>query len=441
MNIKKIVIYLASLVLAGSIFTSQAYAAQLLDKVIAVVNDDVISQYELDNYTKIVVANMQAQGNNALPSKDVLQEQVLNRMILDKIQVQLAEQSGIEADSIMVSEAIQHIARQQNKNVEGLKQSIEEKGIKFDDFRQIVRNDLLVQRVQAREVAQDVVIAKSDVESFLSSPAGQDQSGTEYKLSHILLLAPESPTPSALKKVQNKAEELVTSLQQGADFHKTAMSQSSGRQALNGGDLGWRTTGELPTIFVNYVPTMKVGDIVGPIRSASGFHIIKLTDKRTSNDASKLETHVRQILIVPDSNTSSDEAKAILTSLRQQLIKGADFAKLAQKKSQDVRSAAKGGDIGWVHEKVVLPKFYEVMAKLRNNEISEPFQTDEGWYLIQVLDRRNQLTSDEAAWNRAVEVLTMRKTNEAIEAWTKRIRDEARVNILLPNQGGKQSTT
>lgn len=431
MKIKKIVICLAFSAVTICMTPQMVYAGQVLDKVIAVVNSDVISKYELDNYTNLIVANMQSQGNTTLPPKDVLQEQVLNQMVLNKIQLQLAEQAGIVVDSITVSEAIAHLAQQKKQNLAQLKGSMESLGVNFDEYRNYIRNDLIIQRLQAREVAYDVVVAKSDIESFLSSPAGQDHSGTEYRLSHILLLAPETPTPAALKQVQTKAEDLVTSLKSGADFQKTAMTKSAGRQALSGGDLNWRTTGELPTLFVNYVPTMQVGDIVGPIRSASGFHIIKLIGKRTAIESDRIETHVRQILIVPDHNTSSEEAKTILTSLRKQLLKGADFAKIAQKRSQDLRSAAKGGDMGWVSEKAVLPQFYQVMSKLRNNEISEPFQSEDGWNLIQVIDRRTQLTSNEAAWNRAIEILTARKTNEAIETWTKRIRDEARVSIML----------
>jgi peptidyl-prolyl cis-trans isomerase SurA len=431
MNIKNIVTKLAFISFASLFCLQPAAAKQVLDKIVAVVNNDVISQYELENYTKLLVADLKAQSDAALPPKEILQEQALNRMILDRIQLQLAEQSGIEVDSITVSQALQHLSQQKGQSLEQLRYETESRGVKFDEYRELVRNELIIQRLQAREVSQDVAIAKSDIESFLSSPAGQDNTGTEYKISHILLLAPESPTPTALKQVQAKADEIVASLKKGADFQKTAMAKSAGRQALNGGDLGWRNTGELPTLFVNYVPTMQIGDIVGPIRSAGGFHIIKLQDKRTANEDHKTETHVRHILIVPDKNASSEEAKAVLTAIRKQIVKGADFSKIAAKKSQDIRSASKGGDMGWVNEQSVLPKFYEVMSKLRNNEISEPFLTEDGWNLVQVLDRRTRHTSDEAAWNRAMEILTIRKTNEAIEAWTKRIRDEARVSILL----------
>lgn len=430
MNIKDTVRKLASALLISSICIQPLFAKEVLDKIVAVVNNDVISKYELENYTKLVAADIKLESNGPLPPKEVFREQVLNRMILDKIQMQLAEQYGIEVDSITVSQALQHMAQQKGESVEELKRKVELSGIPFDEYRAWVHNEILIQRLQSREVSQDLAISKSDIESFLSSPAGQDNSGIEYRLSHILLLTPESPTPAMLKQVQAKAEAIVASLKGGADFQKTAMSKSAGRQALNGGDLGWRSSGEMPTMFVNYVPNMKVGEIAGPIRSAGGFHIIKLQEKRTNREDS-IETHVRHILIAPSKSASSDEAKAMLISIRKQLAKGADFAKIAAKRSQDQRSASKGGDLGWVNEQSVLPEFHQAIAKLRNNEISEPFKTEDGWNLVQVLDRRTRNTSGEAAWNRALEILTIRKSNEAIESWTKRIRDEAQVKILL----------
>jgi len=200
------------------------------------------------------------------------------------------------------------------------------------------------------------------------------------------------------------------------------MSTSAGKQALKGGDLGWRSIGEVPTLFVNYVPVMKTGEVIGPIRSAGGFHIIKLQAKRAGDEIVHTETHVRQIL-------NSD--RKTVDKLRDDVLKGADFAKLAEQHSQDSTTASKGGDMGWVTENSVSSKFYNVIAKLRNNELSEAVHTEDGWSLIQVLDRRTQRSSDEAATSRAVELLTMRKTNEALEVWMKRIRDEAHVEILV----------
>jgi peptidyl-prolyl cis-trans isomerase SurA len=421
----------ATLLLILCVACQPLFAAQSLDRIVAVVNGDAISQTELDNYTKMVVSDMQGQGMEALPPRDELQQQVLNRMILNKIQLQLAQQYGIEVDSLSVSQAIQSLAQQQDISVETLRRTIEAKGINYSDYREHVKTEMIIQTLQNKEVSQDVSITKADIENYLNSPAGQDNSGNEYKMSHILIALPESPSPEVLKKSQAKAEALVAKLKAGGDFKAAAIATSSGRQALNGGDLGWRPAGELPALFVSYAPTMEKGEVVGPIRSSSGFHIIKMQDKRVANDTQRCETHVRQILIKTDVHTSAAEAQRTLRLLKQQVAKGADFAKLAIQKSQENRTAEKGGDMGWVNEETVVPKFYQAMAKLRNLEISEPFETEDGWHLIQVLDRRTQRTSDEAAWNKAREVVGMRKANEALESWTKRIYDDARVEILL----------
>ena len=433
MKINNLVISIAISVISIATPYKLALANQSLDRIVAIVNSDVISQSELDGHTRLVAADMRQQAGTELP-RDVLQRQVLNRMIIDKIQLQMAEQVGIEVDSIAVSQAMHDMARQNGQTLEDFKISTQARGIDFNSYRETIRTDMITQTLQSREVGQEINVSKNDIESFLNSPAGQDQSGTEYRISHILIATSESPSPEALKRAQSEAQDIVTKLKSGDEFQKIAMTKSAGRQALKGGDLGWRTTGELPTLFVSYVPTMQVGDIAGPIRSASGFHIIKLQEKRVSAEESRTETHVRQIFVKTDANTSNEEAKAALHALQQKIKKGANFAKLAAQKSQEARTAEKGGDMGWVNEKIVLPKFYQVMTKLRNNEVSEPFQTDEGWHLIQVLARRTQRSSDEAAWNKAREVLTMRKANEVLEAWTKRIRDDAQVEILLADE-------
>lgn len=418
----------------GLILCLNSVSAQQLDRIVAVVNGDAISKTELDNYTKLVISDMKQNTGASLPSKEVLQQQILNRMVLDKIQLQMAQQYGIEVDSMTVSQAIQELARQQGESVENFRKTIESKGLNYSDYRELIKTEMIIQNLQNKEVNQNVSVSKADIENFLNSPAGQDNSGAEYKLAHILLPVPESPTPEALRKSEVQANAVVAKLKAGADFNNVAISTSAGQQALKGGDLGWRSAGEIPTLFVSHTPAMNVGDIVGPIRSSSGFHIIKLQAKRVAAESQRSETHVRQILIKTDVNTSKAEAEKALRLMKQQINKGADFAKLAIQKSQENRTAEKGGDMGWVNEETVLPRFNQVMAKLRNSEMSEPFETEEGWHLIQVLDRRTQRTSDEAAYNKAREILSIRKANESLESWTKRIRDEARVDILISGE-------
>lgn len=414
-----------------SCITFSVLAREELDRIIATVNKDVISLCELDNYIKIVTLDAK---EHELPTKDILRRQVLNKMILDKIQLQLADEYGIDVDSVVVSQSLQSMAASQNISMQELQTQIESKNVNFADYRELLKQEIIMSRLQSREVAQDVVISKSDIESYLNSPAGQDQSGTEYHLGHILLSAPEQPTPEELQKTQQEADKIVETLKNGEDFAKTAMENSSSQQALKGGDLGWRSSAELPTLFVSFVPSMNTGDIVGPIRSASGFHIIKLHDKRVGNQELLSEYHVRQILLKPNENKSDQEVEATMHKILQQLKSGSDFAKLAHKNSEETRTASKGGDMGWISKKSVLPKFYDVMSSLEENAYSEPFRTDAGWHVIQLLDKRTHYSSNEAAWNKARDVLAMRKTGEMLEVWAKRLRDEANVQIFLDEQ-------
>jgi peptidyl-prolyl cis-trans isomerase SurA len=289
-----------------ALYAHHANARQPLDKIVAIVNDQVISESELNKYEKVLGARIKQQGGATLPPKTEWQKQVLNHMIAEKIQLQLAKQLGIEIDGFAVSQAIEEMARVQNTTIEQLKRETEKQGFHFNDFREFIRVQMTLQSLHAREIGQDITVSKHEVESFLNSTAGQDQSGTEYQLGHILLALPEAPTPQILQKAQAEAEQLAKDLRSHLDFSKTAMTKSTGRHALNGGDLGWRTAAELPTLFVNYVPTMNVGDIVGPIRTTGGLHIIKLLDKRTKDIQAELENHVLQIVITP-SNTLTNE--------------------------------------------------------------------------------------------------------------------------------------
>lgn len=418
--------------LAIAFYVNNVTARQTVDKIVAVVNDEVISQSELDRYTTLMTSELIGQSNGGLPPSKELQKQILNHMILDRIQMQMARAYGIEMDSFAVTQAIQEIARQQHLSVDQLKHEVESRNINYNDYRELIRTEMITQSLQSREIGHEITVAKHEVESFLSSAAGQDQSGVEFQLGHILLPLPDAPTPEILKKAQTEAEKLIKELRNGADFSKMAMAKSAGRQALNGGDLGWRTAAELPTLFTNYVQNMQVNEVAGPIRSTGGMHIIKLLDKRVNSKQAQIEAHVLQIVLTPSNKLSSDEAKILITDLHKQIKQGAEFSKVAEQNSHDTRSANKGGDIGWVTADVVPETFANVMRTARSGEVSQPFLTEEGWTIIQVLDKRLQRSSDSSEWDRAMQILTMRKMNEAMEAWTKRIRDEAQVKILLP---------
>lgn len=409
---------------------SASALVQKLDSVVAVVNKDVITRSELDDKVSLMVAQY-ADQIQVLPPRDVLRKQILDRMIIDLLQVQYAKSTGIEIDSVSVDQAIKQIANQQGLSQGELRKSIEEQGVSFATFVDQMKTELTISQLQQRDILQDVTVSKADIDSFLNSPVGQDQTGVEYHLGHILVMMPDRPTPAELDKTKEKAEGIVKSLKKGSNFQQMAMANSDGRNALKGGDLDWKKIGQLPTLFVKHVPSMNVGEVVGPIRSASGYHIIKLMNKRMGEEELHVETHVRQILIKPGKHTSDAEAKAALEKLRQQILDGGQFAKLAEQKSEELSTASKGGDLGWVTEDTVLPKFYRKINKLAVNDISRPFKTELGWHLVQVLDRRTQNTSMEAARNQAVQVLRERRFNEKLSAWLKRLRDESKVEVMM----------
>lgn len=401
-----------------------------IDKIVALVNNEIITNVELMQYKKLLLAQLDLR-QITLPEESILKKQILNQMILEKLQLQLAMNAGIEVDSLELNAAMQTVAHNAGLTLTAFQQQLTRNGIALTTFKTNLQNEIILEKLRDREIGHEIVISNADIDGFLNSPLGQDQSGAEYHLRHILLTIPEAPTPQVTSAIKQQAINLVTELKAGADFAKMAVAKSAGQQALNGGDLAWRKISEIPTLFIKYVPTMAINDIVGPIPSANGFHIIKLVDKRIGNIKPHLETHVRQIFLKPNNHASDLDLKNKLLKFRQQILQGKDFATIAKRNSEELNTADNGGDLGWVDEKAVLPKFYQQMQLLKNSEISQPFKTELGWHLIQVLDRRSQVTSIAAARNKVKAILRDRKYQELLEAWLKRLKDNAKIEILL----------
>ena len=428
MTKSKIIIYIV--ILLNTVIGNVLYAKQSLNKIAATVGSDIITTSELSQKTDVVINHLSKQ-NVSLPSRNILERQVLNKIILDKIQLQMAKQLAIEVDSTSINQTIEDLAKQEHLTVSEYKQKIQKDGITFADFREHIKTELIISKLQQRELGNEIRISNADIEGYLNSSAGQDNSGVEYNLGHILVVAPEHPTPTALKQVELKAKNLVHELKNGKDFKQLAMANSGDMRALDGGDLGWRQLSEIPTIFVKHAHNMQINEIIGPIQSASGFHIIKLYGKRLGKTSEHTELRVKQILIKPSSNTSEQEAKKILETLRKQIVQGQDFGKLAEKKSEELHTAVKGGDLGWITETSVVPEFWNNLIKLPTGEISEPFKTELGWHLVQISERRNSNFSKDALRKRAIEILRERKFNEMLEIWLKKIRDETKIDVLL----------
>ncbi len=421
------------LVFCVFVLTPLSLSAQVLNRTIATVNDDAITESELVFQTNLLTLRSK-QNESELPPTTELQKQVLERMISEKLQLQQAKELKIEIDENTLNQTIQEMASRDGLSLEQMREFLDDQKISFDDFRDNIKKELTISRLQQQELGPHITISKTDVDNFLNSPEGQDQTGIEYHLGHILLSFGENSLPQEVQKTEKNAKEIIQQLRAGADFAQLAMSKSSGQQALNGGDLGWRKAAELPTLFAKQTPTLQVGEVFGPIRNNNGFHIIKLLDKRANGSTTlktQFETHVRQILITSNDKTSEKDAQTLLAKAFDQINKGTPFAKMAEKYSQETSSAAKGGDIGWVTEKSVVPEFFQQMTKLRPGEVSHPFKTELGWHLIQVVERKIQQNTSETMRNKAMEVLYQRKFEEYVASWLKRIRQEAEVKIFL----------
>jgi len=365
-----------------------ASAIQPLDKIVAVVNEDVITKNELASRVSDYASQLKL-SNSTSPEMEALTKQVLERIIRNRIQLQLAEKLGIKIDDIALNRMLEQLASSNSVTLDQLKSKLEETGIEFNRFREQTRKELIIKQLQQRLVANKVNVSDQEIKQFIQQNIEKKSENTRYHLLHILVATPESATPDDLISSKEKAMGIYTKIMEGDDFKKLAVKYSEGRNALKGGDLGWRKGGELPENFVSAANKLEVGDTTLPIHSASGYHILRLVDKSNKQNFIT-QTHARHILILTDANTSDDEAKKLLEEIKIKLKNGDDFAQLANEHSQDPGSKPNGGDLGWADPDNFVPEFEDVMIKLKEGEISEPFRTQFGWHVLQVLGRREQ---------------------------------------------------
>lgn len=403
-------------------------AAQPLDAIVAVVNDDVVVQSEIDREVALVIPQLQQQGT-AVPPPDQLHKQVLERLILKRLQQQRAEELGLAVDEASLVEAMSNIAARNGLTLPELAATLEAGGIRFEDFREDTRMQILTSRLQSQVVAKNVHVTDQEVDRFLQKEADTLIPREQVRLQHILIALPETPTPEQAAKAERKARELVAKLRSGADFAALAAANSDGRTALQGGDLGWFQMATVPSLVADLVYTLPKGEVTDPLRSPSGYNIIRISDIKGGLPESITQTHARHILVRTNELVSDGDAKTRLSQLRQRVVGGADFGTLARAHSDDTGSALKGGDLDWINPGDVVPDFEEQMNKLGPNEVSQPFQTPFGWHIVQVLERRNQDTADELMRLRAREAIQQRKMEEATETWLKQLRDEAYVEM------------
>lgn len=408
--------------------STTAKDAILLDRVVAIVDDDIVMQSELDSRVRSVSNRLRSQGAS-LPSLSVMESRVLNQLLLESIQLQLANRAGIRVSDNQLNETINNIARSNNLSLEQFEAELRREGETYSDAREQIRREMLVSRVQQREIDRRVRVTEQEVDNYLASKEGRTQSGTEYYVGHILIAVSESASAEQRQLAEAKAQRVLGALQNGADFQKTAVAESDGRQALNGGIIGWRKETELPSIAADILPGLAVGEPSDLLRSGSGIHIIASLDKRGGEQQIIKQFKVRHILVSPNEIRSDAEAKANINKLYQRILSGDDFAELARENSDDPVSAIDGGDLDWVSLGQMVPQFEAEMLASEIGQTRPPFRSDFGWHVLQVLDSRQQDVGALVQRNQARQVIKRRKYEDELASWLQEIKAEAFIEV------------
>jgi peptidyl-prolyl cis-trans isomerase SurA len=399
-----------------------------IDRIVVVVNDDIITASDVETRLQAIRKRLATQKTTP-PPDDILRRQVMEHMVMERLQLQRARELGITADNDQVERAIGQIAEQNRTTPQRMRLDTEKEPGGFRAFQNEVRTQILIRQLVEREINNRVFVSEIEVENFLASQAGR-AGGIEYNLSHILIALPEKASPEAIAQARQKAGNVLAELQRGANFAQMAISHSQGQNALEGGGIGWKKTGELPDLFINAVRDLEPGKVSDVLRSPNGFHVLRLNDRRGgTGSANVTQTHARHILIKTGELVSVAEAQRRILQLRERLLAGEDFAATARVRSEDIGSAVNGGDLGWVNPGQTVPEFEKVMNALKPGEISEPVRSSFGVHLIQVLERRERDVSHERELTSARNQIRARKADERYEQWLRQLRDEAYVDI------------
>lgn len=405
----------------------------LVNKIVVVVNDDVITSQEVEERMQNIVRRLQAQGT-ALPKEEDLRKQLLERMIVDRAQLQLAKENGFKVDDVLLDRSMQRLAEQNKLSLQEFRNQIERDGTSYASFREEVREDILIQRIREREVDSKIQVSELEVDNYLAAEEQAPKVKQELNLAQILVRIPENAAPEVIAKQLAKAEDIQKKLQSGEDFAKLSATFSDAPEALKGGDIGWREQDKLPRIFVDAINRIKVGEVSEIVRSANGFHLVKLNGRRdlpkgADAPAAPQQTNVSHILIKVNQVVSAAEAKAKLEDIRKKILdKTATFEDMAKQFSNDL-SAAKGGELGWIFPGDTVPEFEQAMNKLQIGQISEPVQSPFGFHLIKVTERKSDELSPERKRVAARQALRERKSEEELQSWIRELRDRAYVEF------------
>lgn len=432
MNVKtKLSDCLRPLLLGAALLAATAQAeVRPLDRVVAIVDSDVVMQSQLDARLREVQQTIDKRGGS-LPPENVLKQQVLERLIIENIQLQIGDRSGIRITDEELNQAMGTIAQRNGMSLEQFREALARDGLSYADARDQVRREMIISRVRQRRVAERIQVTDQEVQNFLASDLGKMQLSEEFRLANILIPVSEGASSSEIQAADRQAQELYQQLQQGADFAQLAVSRSASENALEGGEMGWRKAGQLPPPFDSMISQLNPGEVTEPVRTPGGFIILKLIEKRGGDTQVRDEVHVRHILIKPSEIRSEEETRRLVERLYQRIVDGEDFAELAKSFSEDPGSALNGGDLNWIDPNALVPEFREVMNNTASGELSKPFKSPYGWHVLQVMGRRATDSSAQFREQQAANLLRNRKYDEELQAWLRQIRDEAYVESKL----------
>ena len=404
---------------------------ELLDRVAAVVNDGIVLQSELDEQVAMIADRLKGQKLE-LPPQNVLRQQVLERLVLQEIQMQRANRAGLKVPDEALNSALQDVAQRNNIPLSQLPEVLASQGVDYASYREAMRRELTLTLLRQRDVIQRISVTPREVDQYLEKQKNAPEQSGEYNVSHILIAVPQAATPEQLETADKKAAEVYQKAQAGEDFAKLAVAYSNSQTALEGGALGWRKGTELPTFLTDVIAHLKAGEVSKPLRTPTGYHIIKLNETRGAGEQSVVEqVHARHILMKTNELQDDATVRQKLVQIRERIQKGEDFAGLATISSEDPGSASEGGDLGWTNPGTFVPEFEEVLAGLKDNEISEPFHSQFGWHIVQMLGRRKFDNTDELKRRHAAEAIRASHADEETELWMRKLRDEAYVEYKL----------
>ncbi len=404
-----------------------------LDRIVAIVNQGVVTENELESRIKTVSEQLKKQGTE-LPAENILRRQILERLIADSLQIQFAAQTGLKIDDNQVNRTIERIAEQNQLTLTEFSEALSKDGVSINKFKADIKNEMTIARLREREVDNRVNVTETEIDNLLTTQASSNDNLDEFEIAHILIRTPEEGAPKEIKKAKAKADSAMEALKSGTQFSKVSANFSDAPNALEGGTLGWKNSTQIPALFLEALKPLSVGEVTSVLRSPNGFHILKLTNKRGNNTPTVIDqTHARHILIKLTEIMSEKEAKNKIDGIKERLDNNENFEALARQFSED-GSASSGGDLGWLNPGDTVPPFEKAMNELKINQISAPVRSQFGWHIIQVIERRSQDMSKEAKRLKARQEIRARKADEAYQDWIRELRDRAYVEYKLEDK-------